>query len=157
VVREDGFINLGGGISMVEAGGDLELKNRTARDLLAVVVRRPGGDSYYVPRLADGESVRVSSADKLPRLGKTAFYGGAAVRRLDASVFGERADRDARGAQAAWLALEALVGTNADWWPDDVPVLVAQLDGGEGKTSDSGLRLDVDRVLVRVVGWGGVP
>ena len=35
--------------------------------------------------------------------------------------------------------------------------LEAQLDGGEGKTSDSGLSVDVDRALVRVVGWGGVP
>ena len=35
--------------------------------------------------------------------------------------------------------------------------LVGQLDGGEGHSSDSGLQLDSDRVLVRVVGYGGVP
>jgi hypothetical protein len=40
---------------------------------------------------------------------------------------------------------------------DDVPVLIAELEGGEGRTHDSGLTVDVDRVLVRVVGWGGVP
>jgi hypothetical protein len=38
-----------------------------------------------------------------------------------------------------------------------VPVLLAQMDGGQGKTSDSGLRLESDRLLVRVVGWGGAP
>ena len=48
-------------------------------------------------------------------------------------------------------------GSDIDWWPDDVPVLLAQLQGGEGKVTDSGLRLDLDRVLVRVIGWGGVP
>jgi hypothetical protein len=36
-------------------------------------------------------------------------------------------------------------------------VLIAQIEGGEGKTNDSGLRVDVDRVLLRVVGYGGVP
>ncbi len=41
--------------------------------------------------------------------------------------------------------------------PDDVPVLIGELEGGEGRTTDSGRRLDVDRVLVRVVGYGGVP
>jgi hypothetical protein len=38
-----------------------------------------------------------------------------------------------------------------------VPVLIGQLDGGEGRVSDSGLRLDSDRLLVRVVGYGGRP
>jgi hypothetical protein len=38
-----------------------------------------------------------------------------------------------------------------------VPVLLAQVEGGEGRTSDTGLRLDSDRVLVRVVGFGGKP
>ena len=41
--------------------------------------------------------------------------------------------------------------------PAGVPVLFGQLDGGEGRVSDSGLRIDSDRVLVRVVGYGGRP
>jgi hypothetical protein len=36
-------------------------------------------------------------------------------------------------------------------------VLIAQLDGGEGKLTDSGLDVEIDRVLLRVVGFGGVP
>jgi hypothetical protein len=43
-----------------------------------------------------------------------------------------------------------------DWWPEDVPVLIAELDGGESKLRDSGLRVEQDRVLLRVVGYGGV-
>ena len=34
---------------------------------------------------------------------------------------------------------------------------LGQLDGGEGRASDSGLRLESDRLLVRVVGFGGKP
>jgi hypothetical protein len=156
-VREDGFASLGAGISLISSGSEIEVKNRAARDLLAVVVRRPGGDAFYFPRIADGDSVKVSSGQKLPRLGKMTILGGMPMRRLDASVFAEKADHDAQGVSGAWRALERYVGSSSDWWPDDVPVLIAQLEGGEGKSSDSGLSIDVDRVLVRVVGWGGVP
>ena len=34
---------------------------------------------------------------------------------------------------------------------------MAQLDGGEGRTEDSGMLMDRDRVIVRVVGFGGLP
>jgi len=44
-----------------------------------------------------------------------------------------------------------------DFWPEDVPVLVGQMDGGEGKLTDSGFPLEADRALLRVVGVGGVP
>jgi hypothetical protein len=44
-----------------------------------------------------------------------------------------------------------------EYWPADVPVLAAQLDGGEGKQADSGFPLEVDRALLRVVGTGGLP
>jgi hypothetical protein len=44
-----------------------------------------------------------------------------------------------------------------NWWADDVPVLLGTLDGGEGRKSDSGLALDRDRLMLRVVGYGGVP
>jgi hypothetical protein len=38
-----------------------------------------------------------------------------------------------------------------------VPVLIAQIDGGEGNTRDAGLALESDRAFVRIVGWGGKP
>ena len=56
-----------------------------------------------------------------------------------------------------WAAIESSAGEVVDWFPDDVPVLLAQLDGGEGRLSDAGLKLESDRLLVRVVGWGGKP
>ncbi len=57
----------------------------------------------------------------------------------------------------AWEALAGYAGNEADWWPNGVPVLIGQLEGGEGKPTDTGLDVDIDRVLVRVVGVGGVP
>jgi hypothetical protein len=83
--------------------------------------------------------------------------GGVRSRRLDAQQFGEDVEPHASGITAAWQALEDVAGTETDWWPEDVPVLIAQIEGGEGRASDSGLRMDVDRVLLRVVGFGGVP
>jgi hypothetical protein len=69
----------------------------------------------------------------------------------------EQLDRESSGLHASWIAAGLTCGTGVDWWPDDTPVVLAQVDGGEGTTSDSGLALDRDRVLLRVVGYGGVP
>ena len=75
---------------------------------------------------------------------------------LRSESFPKQMARDTDGAPVAWKALDDSV-PSLDWWPDDVPVVLAQLDGGEGKTSDSGLKLESDRVLIRVLGWGGAP
>jgi len=55
------------------------------------------------------------------------------------------------------VAQREAAGDNVDWFPDGVPVVVGQLDGGEGRPTDTGLRVESDRLLVRVVGWGGRP
>ena len=36
--------------------------NRTGRDLRAAILRGPGGDAYYFPRIKDGD--RVTTADR---------------------------------------------------------------------------------------------
>jgi hypothetical protein len=46
-------------------------------------------------------------------------------------------------------------GTAVDWFPDDVPVVLGEIEGGEGAKSDTGLRVESDRLLFRVVGEGG--
>jgi hypothetical protein len=158
IVREDGFTSLGGGVSLVEQGGDIAVKNRAARDLLGVIVWRPTGDPVYFPRIKDGEGVLASTGRALPKkIGRLRYFGSLSVRQLDASEFAATLDADVDGAGEAWKAFDQLVERGVSWWPDDVPVLIGQLEGGEGKTSDSGLTVDTDRLLVRVVGWGGVP
>jgi hypothetical protein len=156
VVREDGFISLGGGVSLVAgAGGEVEIKNRSARDLIAAVLKAPGKDAVIFSRIKDGELVSAKAGEPLPSvIGKG--FAGKSRHSLGVTHFAARLDAIASGLSPAWQALETLCD-DTDFWPDDVPVLIAQLDGGEGKLSDSGLRVDVDRVLVRVIGWGGVP
>lgn len=161
VVREDGFVSLGGGVSMVpEPDGDMTIANRTARDLRAVLVVTPEGKkrprrAYVVDRLRDGTRVRVSEGREV------AFspWKGSRVglTHSDLAAIREDLDKESRGLYSAWAALGEACGSNVEWWPDDVPVLLAQVDGGEGRSTDSGLVLDRDRVLLRVVGFGGVP
>lgn len=155
VVREDGFTNLGAGVSLVsDANGELSIKNRCARDLLGVIVHAPGQGLSYFPKLSDGETVSLKQGRSLGPSPSSSSFG---TRTLSVSSFHDQVEERAKGAGAAWEALEALTGSDADWWPEDVPVLIAELDGGEGRAQDSGLRLDLDRVFVRVVGYGGVP
>jgi hypothetical protein len=156
VVREDGFTSLAGGISMVkDANGDVIVTNRAARDLIGVILKPAGRSAVAFGRIPDGASVREKdgSVTALPAVPPTNSNG---AHHASALLLTPELDQHAEGLGAAWKALEEAT-PEADFWLPDVPVLIAQLDGGEGKTHDSGWTVDIDRVLVRVVGWGGVP
>jgi hypothetical protein len=156
VVREDGFGNLGGGISIVrESDGSATIKNRAARDLVAVVFKPPGQPALAFARIRDGAAARQSDGETLPSTIGAMSYGN--VHRLGASLLSSTFDKYAERLGEAWSALETQAGGEVDWWPEDVPVLIAAVDGGEGTTRDSGFDVDQDLMLVRVVGWGGVP
>jgi hypothetical protein len=148
VVREDDFVNLGGGVSLVDHGG-LEVHNRTGRDLLGVLVKPPEALPRYWPKIAARARVRVDSGEVL------SSFGPGTKAELEAGLFAHRLTRDVSGLGAAWQAIEAAAGSDAWWWPDDVPVLLAELGGGEGRSFDAGFKVERDRVLLRVVGWGG--
>ena len=154
VVREDGFVSLAGGVSIrVTADGAVAVKNRAARDLIGVVLKIPGrAKPYYFPRIEDGALVKAAAGRELSGVNLTA----ASCRGLCAAKFAQDVDEASTGLGAAWRALEEVAGHQTVWWPLDAPVLLGQLDGGEGRARDSGLRVDADRVLVRVVGYGGV-
>lgn len=156
VVREDTFVTTGGGVSLVQSGPDLVVKNLLGRDLRGVLVKAPGKEIRFFERLADGESIRHADGVNV-----APAWGPATTPRRRAlgarGVLAKHLDGAASGLSAAWAALEAVSGHETDWWPDDVPTVVAQIDGGEGLTRDSGLRLDSDRLLIRVVGFGGLP
>jgi hypothetical protein len=156
VLRDDGFASLAGGISIVEnEQGDVVVRNRAARDLVAVLIKLPGGNIFAFPRLADGKSVRAKDGEALSSsIGAMPMY--SRVHPLAAQLLAPTVDKYAEGLGSALAALEAQA-PNTDFWPDDVPILLAQLDGGEGRTEDSGMLLERDRVIVRVVGFGGVP
>lgn len=167
VVREDGFASLGEGIALVADGADVVVHNRSGRDLRAAILAMPAGDPRYFAHIKDGESVRSGAGRELGKTPEERNWiaavarpmpaGAIDVRRLGADYLDPILEGDARGLADAWNALEQTAGPYIDWFPQGVPVLLAQLDGGEGRTSDAGLRLDSDRLLVRVVGYGGRP
>jgi hypothetical protein len=168
VVQEEGFTSLGDGVTVLpEAGGEVVIINRTGRDMRAAILWMPTGGARSFARIKDGERVTSTGGLDLSTTpggrswisvaGAGRRVGGIDVHDLGAGLLTPVVEPDAPGLGAAWLALEEAANDSVDWLPDGVPVLLAQLDGGEGRSSDSGLRLESDRLLLRVVGYGGQP
>jgi len=155
LVQESGFMNLGGGVSLLESdSGSITIKNRLGRDLVGVVLKPAGSRSArFFIRIKDGEAV-AEEAGQLAAIGAAGSLGRSG---LNLGMLETQLDSCSRGASSAWDAIEAATTRNIDFWPSDVPVLIGQLDGGEGKQQDSGFPLEADRTLLRVVGFGGVP
>ncbi|WP_437305080.1 hypothetical protein [Sorangium sp. So ce388] len=168
IVREDGVAPLGDGIAIIaEPSGDVVVSNRSGRDLRGGVLWLPAGVARYFGRIRDGEKVSSRAgvdlgarSDGQSWLSHVSFgrrVGGIDIHDLGGGLLVPLLEPDAPGLGAAWLAIEEAAGSAVDWFPAGVPVLFGQLDGGEGRASDSGLRLESDRVLVRIVGYGGRP
>ena len=169
VVREDGVGDLGAGITIAPgaASGEAVVVNRSGKSLRAGLLVLPGAGATYFARIRDGERVsstagRAVSSTPAGRSWEAAiaapsYAGAVAVHHLGAQMLLGVVGDDAPGLADSWWAIESSAGEVVDWVPDDVPVLLAQLDGGEGRLSDAGLKLESDRLLVRVVGWGGKP
>jgi hypothetical protein len=155
LVQESGFMTLGGGVSLLESdSGSITIRNRLGRDLVGVVLKPAGSRSArFFVRIKDGEAV-AEEAGQLAALGAAGSLGRSG---LDLGLLQTQLDSCSPGASSAWDAIEAATTRNIDFWPNDVPVLIGQLDGGEGKQQDSGFPLEADRALLRVVGVGGVP
>ncbi len=169
VVREHGFASLGDGIALVRdsGGAGLTVVNRSGRDLRGALVRHADGTWFYAAKIKDGEKLATSAATPLAsskpwsawlsRVSTTTHAGSVELHTLAASALNFPLDPDAPGLADAWVAIEEAAGYTIDWFPDGVPVLIAQIDGGEGRGSDTGLRVESDRLLVRIVGFGGAP
>jgi hypothetical protein len=160
VVREDGLFDLRGGLVLARAGAnDVRLVNRLGRDLAGVVASVPGRGWFLLPSLRDGQAALASDGRPLGPLATSPSAAGATtVRALGLESARDELDAAAPGATDAWLALASLGRDRpVDWWPDDVPVALGQLAGGEGALADAGLRVGADRCLVRVLGYGGEP
>ena len=159
VVREDALTTLGGGVAIVRTpGGGVTIVNRSAHDLRALVVHVPGRGLFTFPKLADGQRVDATTGAPSGTLSGTPKSGRITLHGLDTASRRAFFDDASDGLASAWEALESGTrGGHVTWWPEDVPALVAQIDGGEGSLTDSGLHLGKDRLLLRVVGYGGTP
>ncbi len=167
VVLEDGFASLGDGIALVPDGGGAGRRDqpqrprparghrpRARRGLLLPPHqgRRP---RRHLPRRRDRPHGRR------PGVGEHHHEPLPHARRRRPPPLPRRPpallEADAPGLAEAWAAVNDAAGDMVDWFPGAVPVLIGQLDGGEGRSADAGLRLEQDRLLVRVVGYGGRP
>jgi hypothetical protein len=159
VVREDAFADLSLGVSIVpKPDGDALVVNRSGRALRGVLVSIPGQSVRYLARIDEGGSALASLGKPFPAMnGNTGTAGSMVVHGLELAPAAELMDADTKGLSAAWSAIATVAGSSVDWFPTDLPVVLAQLDGGEGTTSDSGVSLDSDRALLRVIGYGGTP
>jgi|GEM_PF-485669 len=159
VVGEDGFTDLGGGVAVHgTSDGTVVVTNRTGRALCDVIVWAPDTEATWFARIDDGATV-VSSAGRtlFTRTARSvATAGTRVVHELDtaswASALGGRAADDM---VPWWSAMSSAAGPAVDWFPDDAPVVMGEIAGGEGITTDSGLRVDSDHLLFRIVGEGG--
>ena len=156
VVRECATRTLKGAIDMAWTGpSGLDVTNRTGVALRDAVVWSPKSGIFYFAEIKAGETVPATGGKLL--MAATAWsavtFAPSAVHRLavEAAVGPlQRTERDRL--LGAWGPLEQAAGDAVDWWPSDLPVVLATLDGGEGETRDSGLLIDQDRALVRVLG-----
>lgn len=148
IIREEGFASLGQGVAMVQRDGELWLKNRLGRPLIGVIVSDAQGRMFFFDRIEDGQGVEVTTGEAVlaPATGSHAAPVDRYVRRLNVS---------SDGLGDAWQAIGSMSSGTRRWWPSDVPVLIGQVVGGEGKLTDSGVELSEDRTLLRVVGYGG--
>jgi hypothetical protein len=157
VVREDGYGELGGGISILPvAEKELKVKNKSGHRLVGLVLSLPWGEVKYLPSLDDNESASSLKFRSVPRASTPGGPSAMPLREFSVYSIAPKLDEAAEGLTKAWTAVVASTGGRKDWFPADVPVLLAQLEGGGDRQRDTGLSVDHARVLVRVVGYGGI-
>jgi len=158
VVREDGFAKLGEGIAISPSGAsEVSINNRSGRDLRGVVLWLPSGETRYRERIESGATIASTTFKKVRAFNRLGGGRGLAYHALDPDDIRSELNAASKGLFKAWVATQRAIAWKRDWFPDDVPVLLAMLDGGEGQSEDTGLHIDSDRVLIRIVGFGGRP
>jgi hypothetical protein len=157
LVREDGYTDLDGTVRFVDAAGGVRIENGLARDLVGVVARAYGGDLRYFARIPHGTITPVSEGKALsipPSMPAAPPSYVGAPHRLDVYRFAALVDADIAGSSDAWSAIEAAGRETTEYWPDDRATLIGEVERGDRETEDSGLRIDQDRLLLRVIGSG---
>ncbi|MEM1028811.1 MAG: hypothetical protein AAF928_10535 [Myxococcota bacterium] len=166
VVREDGLADLGGGIAILGHAERVDVINRTEHDLTGLVLFLPmqgsgTEETRYLERLEAGGRVDSAAMKQVKRVvmkvTSTGPLGSLDLLGFDVVRIIPRLERAAPGLHDSWMAVSDAVAGNRDWFPQDVPVLLAAWDDEGAVSTDSGLGVASDRTLVRIVGWGGDP
>ncbi len=154
IVRDNSPIDLPGSISLLNDGsGGVTVVNRTGRNLRGLVLWLPSGTLKFGAKLADGETVNSHALSAIPQCLEPSTP--PALFTIESGHCGETMAKVSPGLEHAWIAISQQSSPHRIWFPDDVPVLLAQVDGGDGETRDAGIKLEHNRLLIRVVGYGG--
>lgn len=157
VVREDGYEGLGGGISLIPVSDkELKVKNKTGRRLRGLVLSTPWGDVRYLKKLDDNSSASSKKFRATSRVTIAAGAGTLSLRDFNMFSIESKLEASSPGLTEAWSAVVAALPGRKNWFPADVPVLLAEIETGDENQRDTGLTVDSNRVLVRVVGYGGI-
>lgn len=162
VVREDGYTDLKGSVSVLRrdlpTGANVDVVNHTGKDLKDVIVWVPLDGARWFPELKNGATISSSMGTMAMNASsrRASSAGTMTVHMLEASLLASGLPKgDAQRVQATWHIIETATDENADWWPDDAPVVLAEVGDPDHPSSDSGLRVESQRLLLRVVGYGG--
>ncbi len=161
VVAEDGLYDFKGGISILPTpDGSVDVVNRSGRDLKELLVYVPKQGIYFFAALKEGDRLHANTGKLLlshsarPRTSAgTMGVHGFDPSYLSSTIGGKLGEH----VQQVWTPLTSAAGNAIDWWPDDAAVVMGEIEGGEGVKNDSGLSVESDRLLLRVVGQGGAP
>ncbi|MEO7110733.1 MAG: hypothetical protein ABI183_09870, partial [Polyangiaceae bacterium] len=161
VVREDSVADLKNGVSVLtNPDGSIDVVNHTGRELDDVMVYAPKDGVHYFASLKDGARTNSTTGLMLVTTPSrpVSSTSSMVVHSLDTATLGASLDPKARArVQETWSPIGSALGQSVDWFPDDVPIVLAVVKGGEGAKRDSGLNVESDRLLLRIVGRGGAP
>ena len=156
VVREDGYSDLGGGISIFQVDDkELKVKNKTGKRLRGLILSCPWGEMRYLNKLDDNSSASSKRFRPVSRVAAN-VRSPLPVRDFKMYALTSRLERTSEGLTDAWQAVVESIHGVKNWFPADVPVLLAEMEASEEQKRDTGLLIDSERVLVRVVGYGGI-
>lgn len=150
IVRETGYArDLGGTVDVERRDGRLFVHNGLATTLVDVIVAE-GDTARYFAVVPAGATIDSSEGTRLPEHRSTsATVHDLAAYRLRGNLPDPVADR----VSARWQLAEGLA-RGADFWPDENPIVLAEVEGAPAVRDDSGVPLEGDRLLLRVVGTG---
>jgi hypothetical protein len=140
--------------------GTYDVVNHTGRELRNVLVSVPGVGIYWFETVKDGDKVHAidgrlaikSHTRRVVTAGSLTVHP-LAISTIGAALAGKVGDEVSH----TWQPIESASGEVVDWWPDTIPVVLGEIVGGEKVARDSGLSVESDRVVFRIVGRGGAP
>lgn len=154
VVRESGFIDLKGPVTLTTTKAGTDVTNGTGAALRDALVYVPGDGVRYFASIASGAKVSAATGQLVLNASsrRVVSAGAMTVHAFDpGTVAALLPPKVGARVTKTWTPITTAAGDAVDWFPDDEDVVLAEVDGGEHTKSDNGLPVETDRLLLRVV------